>query len=268
MVVSTRMAQITRPVSHTVSGGKMSRAPPIAAVFGDPRSNGLLASLPDEEYGRWWPHLQLIHLPLGQILDAPGTAISYAYFPSTAIVSLLYVTLDGSSAETALVGKEGMVGVASFMGGGTSPSQAVVQSAGTAYRLSVEEVKVAFERGGALPHLLLRYTQALITQMAQTAACNRHHTVHQQLCRSLLLSLDRVSGNELVMTQELIARMIGVRREGITAEAGKLQMDNAIRYNRGRITVLDRAKLEAGSCECYAVVKKECDRLLPVCIAT
>jgi CRP-like cAMP-binding protein len=268
MITTTRKAQITETVSCTGCGTKMCRAPPIATAVGDPRENGLLASLPDAEYELWRPHLQLVYLTVGQVLQAPGTAMSYSYFPSTAIVSLLCVTVDGSSAETALVGNEGMVGVASFMGGGATPSQAVVQSGGTAYRLSIHEVKVAFERGGAPLHLLLRYTQALITQMAQTAACNRHHTIRQQLCRSLLLSLDRVSGNELVMTQELIARMLGVRREGITAEAGKLQMDHAIRYNRGRITVLDRAKLEAGSCECYAVIKTEYDRLLPVCIAT
>lgn len=234
----------------------------------EPRSNGLLASLPKADYEKWQPQLKLVWLGLGQVLQEPGIGISYVYFPSTAIVSLLHVTGDGHSAEIAIVGREGMVGVASFMGGDSTPSRAVVQSAGWAFRLSASEVAVAFECGGALLRLLLHYAQALLTQMAQTAVCNRHHTVQQQLCRWLLLSLDRLDGNELVMTQLLIANMLGVRREGVNAEAGKLQADRTIRYYRGKITVLDRAKLEARSCECYAVVKAEYDRLLPARGAT
>ena len=233
-----------------------------------PLRNGLLASLPPAEYERWLPSLKLVEMPLGQVLHEPGVEMTHMYFPVTAIVSILYVTENGSSAEIALVGNEGLVGIALFMGGATTNSRAVVQSAGTGYRLAAHKMKVAFDRGGPVLHLLLRYTQALITLMSQTAACNRHHTVHQQLCRWLLLSLDRLGGSELRMTQELIANALGVRREGVTAEAGRLQANSAIRYHRGRITVLDRAKLEAGTCECYAVVKQEYDRLLPAGIAT
>jgi CRP-like cAMP-binding protein len=234
----------------------------------DPRGNRLLASLPQPEYDYWLPCLQQVEMPLGQVLHEPGLQMTHVYFPVTAMVSILYVTQNGSSTEMALVGHEGLVGIALFMGGATTTSRAVVQSAGMGYRLPAQKLKVAFERGGPVAHLLLRYTQALMTQMSQTAACNRHHTVYQRLCRRLLLSLDRLGASELLMTQELIANMLGVRREGVTAEAGRLQANSAIRYHRGRITVLDRAKLEAGSCECYGVVKQEYDRLLPLGLAT
>ena len=202
-------------------------------------------------------------MPLGDVLYESGSQLRYVYFPSTSIVSLLYVMEDGASAEIAVVGNEGMVGVALFMGGETTPSRAVVQSAGHAYRLKGQLLKEEFHRAAALQHLLLRYTQALLTQMAQTAVCNRHHSVDQQLCRWLLLSLDRLPSNKLTMTQELIANMLGVRREGVTEAAGKLQKLGVIRYRRGKITVLDRPQLEARACECYQVVKKEFDRLLP-----
>lgn len=209
------------------------------------------------------PHLRLIQLPLGAALYESGVVLHDAYFPIDSIVSLLYVMENGASAEIAVVGNEGLIGVSLFMGGETTPSRAVVQSAGYAYRLDGDCLKQEFNRAGAMQHLLLRYTQALITQMAQTAVCNRHHTLDQQLCRWLLLSLDRLPSNELVMTQELIANMLGVRREGVTDAAGKLQEAGLIRYTRGRITVVDRAGTEARTCECYAVVKRECDRLLP-----
>jgi len=202
-------------------------------------------------------------LPLGWAVYEAGDTQGYVYFPTTSIVSLLYVMEDGASAEIAVVGNEGVVGIALFMGGETTPSRAVVQSAGYAYRLRANVLKTEFGRGGNLQHLLLRYTQALITQMAQTAVCNRHHSVEQQLCRWLLLSLDRLPSNELTMTQELIANMLGVRREGVTEAAGKLQAEGLIQYSRGKITVLDRLHLEARVCECYAVVKREYDRLLP-----
>lgn len=202
-------------------------------------------------------------MPLGLSVYESGGAQGYVYFPTSAIVSMLYVLEDGSSAEIAVTGYEGLVGIALFMGGETTPSRAVVQSVGEGYRLKASMVKKEFERGGALQHLILRYTQALITQMTQTAVCNRHHSVNQQLCRWLLLSLDRLPGNELVMTQELIANMLGVRREGVTEAAGKLHAKGLIEYNRGNITVIDRKGIEACSCECYAVVKKEYDRLLP-----
>jgi CRP-like cAMP-binding protein len=202
-------------------------------------------------------------MPLGDALYESGTHLSHVYFPTTSIVSLLYVMEDGASAEIAVVGNEGIVGVALFMGGETTPSRGIVQSAGHAYRLSGQTLKKEFMRAAELQHLLLRYTQALLTQMAQTAVCNRHHSVDQQLCRWLLLSFDRLPSNELVMTQELIANMLGVRREGVTEAAGKLQKAGLIRYNRGRISVTDRPGLEARSCECYAVVRKEFDRLLP-----
>ena len=225
--------------------------------------NHLLAALPPAQWQRWKPGLELVVLTLGQVLYEPGRVMSHVYFPTTAIVSLLYVMENGSSAEIAVVGNEGIVGVSLFMGGGSTPSRAVVQSAGHGYRLRATAMQEEFDRGGPVLHLLLRYTQALITQMAQTAVCNRHHTLDQQLCRWLLLSLDRLFGSELVMTQELISNMLGVRREGVTEAALKLQRAGLIRYARGRITVLDREGLESRSCECYAVVKKEYDRLLP-----
>ncbi len=226
------------------------------------RQNNLLAALPAADHERLLPHLERVPLQLGSALYESGSAQGYVYFPTTSIVSLLYVMEDGSSAEIAVVGREGVVGIALFMGGETTPSRAVVQSAGYAYRLRASFLKAEFERGGPLQYLLLRYTQALITQMAQTAVCNRHHAVEQQLCRWLLLSLDRLPSNELTMTQELIANMLGVRREGVTEAAGRLQAEGLIHYSRGRITVLDRPKLEARVCECYAVVKRESDRLL------
>jgi CRP-like cAMP-binding protein len=207
--------------------------------------------------------LKRIHLELGEVLHEPNIASRYIYFPTTSIISLLYVMGDGASTEIAVVGSEGMVGVSLFMGGESTPSRAVVQSAGSAYQLSGQILKEEFARGEALQHLLLRFTQTLLTQMAQTAVCNRHHSLDQQLCRWLLLSLDRLTTNELVMTQELIANMLGVRREGVTAAAGHLQQAGLIQYSRGRIIVLDRSGLEARTCECYAVVKRECDRLLP-----
>jgi CRP-like cAMP-binding protein len=232
------------------------------------RKNLLLAALPDPEWQRWLPQLESITMPLGQVLYESGATLSHVYFPTTAIVSLLYVMENGASAEIAVVGQEGIVGISLFMGGESTSSRAVVQSAGTGYRLKAQVVKDEFNRAGPVLHLLLRYTQALITQMAQTAVCNRHHSLDQQLCRWLLLSLDRLQDNELVMTQELIANMLGVRREGVTEGALKLQQDGLIRYARGRITVLDRRGLERRTCECYAVVKKEYDRLLPNRLAT
>jgi CRP-like cAMP-binding protein len=228
-----------------------------------PKDNRLLAALPDDSLRTLLPFLEAVPLPLGMVVYESGGTQGYVYFPTDSIVSLLYVLADGASAEIAVTGNEGLVGIALFMGGETTPSRAVVQSAGHGYRLKAAVLKKAFEGGGELQHLLLRYTQALITQMTQTAVCNRHHSVDQQLCRWLLLSLDRLPGNELVMTQELIANMLGVRREGVTEAAGKLQAEGLIRYSRGRITVSDRQQLEARVCECYAVVKKEYDRLLP-----
>ncbi|MDD0838762.1 Crp/Fnr family transcriptional regulator [Curvibacter sp. HBC61] len=212
--------------------------------------------------------LELVELPLGKVLYESGTTMSYAYFPTTAIISLLYVMGSGASAEIAVVGHEGVVGVALFMGGNSTPSRAVVQSAGMGYRMRAQTLKNEFDHAGPFLHLLLRYTQALLTQMSQTAVCNRHHTLDQQLCRWLLLSLDRLSGPHLVMTQELIANMLGVRREGVTGAALQLQAAGLIRYARGHITVLDRPGLERRTCECYAVVKKEYDRLLPDRLAT
>ena len=225
--------------------------------------NQLLAQLPEAEWQRWLPHLQPVELQLGQVLYESGATLEQVYFPSSAIVSLLYVMENGAAAEIAVVGFEGIVGISLFMGGGSTPSRAVVQSGGQGYALSADMIKVEFNRSGAVMHLLLRYTQALITQMAQTAVCNRHHSLDQQLCRWLLLSLDRLRGNELAMTQELISNMLGVRREGVTESALKLQKANLIQYSRGRITVLDRPGLERRTCECYAVVKTEYDRLLP-----
>lgn len=233
------------------------------SIAHDPRQNYLLAALPVEDLQRVSRELKLVTLPLGEALYESGRRQRAVYFPTTAIVSLLYTLSDGASVEIAVVGNEGVVGVSLFMGGETTPSRAVVQSAGHAYRLAGRALKEEFTLGGPMQHLLLKYTQALLTQMAQTAVCNRHHSLDQQLCRWLLLSLDRLAGNELVMTQELIANMLGVRREGVTEAAGNLQSANLIRYSRGRITVLDRAGLEARTCECYAVVKKETDRLLP-----
>lgn len=234
----------------------------------DPKLNRLLAALPQAQWESWLPNLERVSLPLGKVLYESGDVMRHVYFPTDAIVSLLYVMRGGASAEIAVVGNEGLVGVALFMGGGSTPSRAVVQSAGNAFRLRSDHMKTAFEAGGPVMHLLLRYTQALITQMAQTAVCNRHHSIDQQLCRWLLLSLDRLAGDELVMTQELIANMLGVRREGVTEGASRLQRASVIRYARGHITILDRAALERASCECYQVVKKEYDRLLPDVIAS
>jgi CRP-like cAMP-binding protein len=226
------------------------------------KQNHLLAALPAAEWERLSPHLELVPMPLGEALYESGGHLQHVYFPTTSIVSLLYVMQDGASAEIAVVGNEGILGISLFMGGETTPSRAVVQSAGYGYRLKAPLLKQEFNRAGPVLHLLLRYTQALITQMAQTAVCNRHHSVEQQLCRWLLLSLDRLETHELTMTQELIANMLGVRREGVTEAAGNLQRAGLIRYSRGRITVLDRPRLEQEVCECYAVVKKEFDRLL------
>lgn len=228
-----------------------------------PQHNHLLAVLTDEAKNRLFPYLELVSLPLGEVLYESGDTLHHVYFPTDSIVSLLYVMEDGASAEISVVGNEGLIGVSLFMGGESTPSRGVVQSAGHAYRLPGRRIKDEFNRHGEMLLLVLRYTQALITQMAQTAVCNRHHSIDQQLCRWLLLSLDRLSQNQLNMTQELIANMLGVRREGVTEAAGKLQALGAIKYSRGHITVLDRPKLEALCCECYAVVKKETDRLLP-----
>src|SRR3984893_17429009 len=230
----------------------------------DPQQNYLLAALSVAERGRVYPHLQLVTMPLGKVLYESGDVMRHVYFPTDSIISLLYVLEDGASAEISVVGNEGLIGVELFMGGEPTPSRAIVQSAGFAYRLIGQLLKEEFHRNGGMQLLLLRYTQALLTQMAQTAVCNRHHSVDQQLCRWLLLSLDRLSSNKLSMTQELIANMLGVRREGVTDAAGKLQKLGVIQYARGRITVLDRPKLEQLCCECYGVVKTESDRLLPL----
>jgi CRP-like cAMP-binding protein len=228
-----------------------------------PHQNHLLDALPKSDYERLAPHLELIPLPLGAVLYESGGRLGYVYFPTTSIISMLYVMEDGASAEIAIVGNEGMLGVSLFMGGETTPSRAVVQSAGYGFRLKAQLLKNEFGRFGPMMQLMLRYTQALITQMSQTAVCNRHHSVDQQLCRWLLLSLDRLASNEISMTQELIANMLGVRREGVTEAAGKLQKAGLIRYLRGRITVIDRPGVEGRCCECYKVVKAEFDRLLP-----
>ena len=233
-----------------------------------PEMNRLLAVLPAADRERLYPHLEPVSMALGNVIYESGSRQEYVYFPTTSIVSLLYVMADGASAEIAVVGNDGMVGIALFMGGETTPSRAVVQSAGSALRLSGQVLKREFTRGGALQHLLLRYTQALLTQMAQTAVCNRHHSIDQQLCRWLLLSHDRLRSNTLIMTQELIANMLGVRREGVTEAAGALQSAGLIRYSRGRITIVDRPGLERRSCECYEVVRRESDRLLPDTPAT
>jgi CRP-like cAMP-binding protein len=257
---SDQKGRIAGKAPSSRSGKTARRAAPAPH---SPHQNHLLDALPAGDYERIAPHLELIPMHLGEVLYEPGVRLRYVYFPTTSIVSLLYVLEDGASAEIAIVGNEGMLGISLFMGGDTTPSHAVVQSAGHGFRLKAELLKTEFGRFGPTMHVLLRYTQALLTQMAQTAVCNRHHSVDQQLCRWLLLSLDRLSSNELSMTQELIANMLGVRREGVTEAAGKLQDVGLIRYRRGTITVLDRPRLEARSCECYQVVKTEFDRLLP-----
>ena len=229
-----------------------------------PQQNRLLAALALPDRAGIYPHLKLVPMPLAEVIYEPGEVLRNVYFPTDSIVSLMYTTVDGAAAEIAMVGNEGLIGIAVFMGGGTTPSRAVVQSAGSAYRLRAQQLEEEFHRNGETQRLLLRYTQALITQMAQTAVCNRHHSVDQQLCRWLLLCLDRLSTNRLTLTQKLIANMLGVRREGVTDAAGKLQKLGVIRYTRGHIEVLDRPRLEQLCCECYAVVKKETDRLLPV----
>jgi len=253
-------------LSGTFNSGRFSTSSsgrPITKEYDDPLSNHLLAAVPFDEWQSWLPQLELIDMPLGQVLFESGDKQPYVYFPTTAIVSLLYMTEDGSSAGIAVVGFEGVVGVAPFMGGETSPSRAVVQSAGHGFRMKARVIKEEFNRSAPVMHLLLRYAQALITQVSQTAVCNRHHTLQQQLCRSLLMSLDRLPGNDLRMTQELISNMLGVRREGVTENALKLQEAGLIRYTRGHIEVLDRKGLEKRACECYGVVKTEYDRLLP-----
>lgn len=233
-----------------------------------PKQNHLLYALPTEVQERLFPHLEQVPMPLGQVLYESGDSMRHVYFPTDSIISLLYVMEDGASGEISVVGNEGLIGVALFMGGESTPSRAIVQSAGNAYRLLGQRLKDEFNRHSELQNLLLRYTQSLLTQMAQTAVCNRHHSIDQQLCRWLLLSLDRLSSNQLTMTQELIANMLGVRREGVTDAAGKLQKLDVIEYHRGHITVLDRPKLEKLCCECYAVVKTETDRLLHYLPAT
>jgi CRP-like cAMP-binding protein len=233
-----------------------------------PKQNHILAALPAADYARILPDLELLSMPLGWVVYESGRQMGYLYFPTTSIVSLLYVMESGASAEIAITGNDGLVGISLFMGGESTPSRAVVQSAGHGYRLKASILKREFALGGQLQHLALRFTQALITQMAQTAVCNRHHAIDQQLCRWLLLSLDRLPSNELAMTQELIANMLGVRREGVTEAAGKLQEAGLINYSRGHITVLDRPRLEKRVCECYAVVRKEMDRLLPDRVAS
>ncbi len=233
------------------------------AELANPKQNHLLDALLSAEFDRLSPDLELVEMTLGQVLYESGGMLEHVYFPTNSIISLLYVMENGSSAEIAVVGNEGILGISLFMGGETTSSRAIVQSSGHAYRLKAQLLKDEFNRAGPVQRLLLRYTQALITQMAQTAVCNRHHSVEQQLCRWLLLSLDRLATDQLTMTQELIANMLGVRREGVTDAAGKLQRDGLINYSRGRITVLDRPKLEKRSCECYQVVKAEFDRLLP-----
>ena len=250
-------------VQQTGASTPRPASQPQSDVSASAGRNHLLAALPDEEFQRWVPLLEIVNLPLGLVLYESGRTLSHVYFPTTAIVSLLFVLEGGDSAEIAVVGNEGVVGVSLFMGGESTPSRAVVQSAGRGLRLSSSAIKEAFNRNGPVMHLMLRYTQALITQMSQTAVCNRHHTLDKQLCRWLLLSMDRLRGNELVMTQELIANMLGVRREGVTEAALKLQAAGLIQYSRGHITILDRPGLERRTCECYAVVKKEYDRLLP-----
>ena len=258
--IGTRPARVGMRLTRSVPCVHEARQVPAC----EPRQNNLLAALSPSELARWLPQLESINMPLGQVLSEPGSSLTHVYFPTTSIVSLLYLTEDGSSAQTAVVGHEGIVGISLFMGGLSSTSRAVVQTAGRGFRLNADALLQGFNQTGSVRQLLLRYTQALITQMAQTAVCNRHHALEQQLCRALLLSLDRSSGNELVGTQERIADTLGVRREGVTAAASQLQKAGLIRYRRGQITVLDRDRLEQRSCECYAVVKKEYDRLLPI----
>ena len=260
MSASARTGRAVRGSGVTRLGKLIATSPP------DPRENHLLAALPQEDWLRWLPELERADLGLGQVLYESGASLSHVYFPTTAIVSLLYVMENGASAEIAVVGNEGLIGISLFMGSESTPNRAVVQSAGLGYRLRSSVLQDEFKRAPVM-HLLLRYTAALMTQMAQTAVCNRHHSLDQQLCRWLLLSLDRLRGQELIMTQELIANMLGVRREGVTEGALKLQKAGLISYSRGHITVLDRPGLERRSCECYAVVKKEYDRLLPPRIA-
>ena len=240
---------------------------PMNSLQSDPRQNQLLATLSDLEWHRWRPHLQLVDLSLGQAIGESRRNPSYVIFPTTAIVSLLYLTLNGASAEVAVIGNDGVVGLSFLMGGNSMPSQASVQSAGQGYRLRAQVVKTEMARGGAVLHMLLRYTQAMIAQVSQTALCNRFHSIDQQLARRLLLALDRLPTDELEMTQELAANLLGVRREGVTAAAHKLQRAGVIRYNRGHIVVLDRHRLEQCTCECYAVAKKEYQRLLPMPLA-
>ncbi len=228
-----------------------------------PQQNHLLASLPEAVYERLFAHLELVPMPLGHVVYTSGAELPYLYFPTSCIVSLVYVMANGASAEIAVTGFEGLLGVSLFLGGLTTPNQAVVQSGGHAYRIRADLIKKEFDQGGAVQHLLLLYTQAFIAQMAQTAVCNRHHSLDQQLCRWLLLSMDRLRSDELMMTQELIANMLGVRRQGVVEAAGRLQKAGLIEYQRGHITILDRARLEARVCECYSVVKREYDRLLP-----
>jgi len=265
--LETEIARL--PLKSEVRGGGSASNPPFLSrpslamsSLQGPNQNHLLAALPPAEFERLAPHLEPVEMLLGDSLYEPGEQLQHAYFPATAIVSLHYVMESGASAETAGVGNEGVVGISLFMGGDTTPSSAVVRTAGRAYRLETRLLKQEFDRGGLMQRLMLRYTQALLTQMAQTAACNRHHSVEQQLCRWLLLTLDRLPTNELIMTQELVASMLGVRREGITEAAGKLQHAGFIRYRRGHISVLERSGLETRVCECYAVVKKELSRLL------
>lgn len=233
----------------------------------DPRENQLLSALPDTEWKRWQVSLEKVDLAVGQVLSESGRTPSFVYFPTTAIVSLLCMTQDGGSAEIAVVGNDGVVGVSVFMGGNATPSQAVVQAAGQAYRLRAQTVKDEVDCGGPVLKMLLRYTQAMIAQVAQTAVCNRYHAIDQQLCRRLLLSLDRLPTDSLTMTQELLANLLGVRREGVTAAALKLQLAGVIRYSRGHIDVLDRVRLENRACECYGVARKEYFRLLPMPLA-
>ena len=258
---SSKFKPITGATSSTVCGSFRLGADEV-------KRNRLLSALPALEAKRWLPELELVELALGQVLYEAGELESHVYFPTSAIVSLLYVMENGDSAEIAVVGNEGIVGYAIFMGGNSTSSRAVVQSAGFSFRMKSKIIQDEFAKSAPVTHLLLRYTQALMAQMSQTAVCNRHHSLARQLCRWLLISLDRLPGNELVMTQELIANMLGVRREGVTESALKLQADGLIKYTRGRIMVLDRAGLEKRSCECYEVVKKEYDRLLPQQLAT
>jgi CRP-like cAMP-binding protein len=255
------MHTLKNPISITVDPTPHTASPLSSA--GGPRENHLLAALSADAYARLLSHMEPVDMPLGWALYEPNCRLAHIYFPTTAIVSMLYVTESGASTEIGIVGNEGLVGISLFMGGETTPSRAVVQSAGAGYRIKASAVKTEFALGAELQYLALRYTQALITQMAQTAVCNRHHTLDQQLCRWLLLSMDRLPQNDLRMTQELIANMLGVRREGVTAAAGQLQAAGLISYSRGRITILDRPGMERRVCECYAVVKKEFDRLLP-----